>query len=113
MTRPGVIAIFISLAHVTTASGQQTIRNTLSFGVGSYSCAKWTSENDAFVKTWILGDWTGLNLMNQRRHDVGESTDGEGIISEVRAGCASQPSERIFDVESTAYAQMVARENAR
>jgi hypothetical protein len=80
----------------------------MAFGTGRMSCATWNSENDAQVQAWTLGYWTGLNVMNPKDHTVGSSTDGEGIIGEVRLVCQAHPAMGVLDAENIVYGRMEA-----
>jgi hypothetical protein len=51
-----------------------------------------------------LGFWSGLNLANART--VGQHTDGEGIIAEVRKVCATRPSMTLVNATFAAYSEM-------
>ena len=57
-------------------------------GIGRMSCAHWLSQSVNEGEGWILGYWSGLNFANART--VGQHTDGEGIITEVRKACATR-----------------------
>ena len=51
-----------------------------------------------------IGFWSGLNLANAQT--VGQYTDGEGIIAEVRKVCATRPSRTLVNATFTAYSEM-------
>jgi hypothetical protein len=46
--------------------------------------------------------------MNPKDHTVGSSTDGEGIIEEVRLVCQAHPPMGILDAENIVYGRMEA-----
>ena len=73
-------------------------------GIGRMSCAHWLSQSFNEGEGWILGFWSGLNLANART--VGQHTDGEGIIAEVRKVCATQPSMTLVKATFSAYSEM-------
>lgn len=62
-------------------------------GFGQMSCATWNSgrsTSDAEGRAYILGWWTGRN--SGLTAEVGHTTDGAGIIEEVRLVCRAEPS---------------------
>ena len=73
-------------------------------GIGRMSCAHWLSQSFNEGEGWILGFWSGLNVANART--IGQHTDGEGIIAEVRKVCATQPSKTLVTATFTAYSEM-------
>jgi hypothetical protein len=58
---------------------------TLSFGIGSASCATWklNATRDFEGKTWILGFWSGLNAAADKANFVGIDTDPPAILAEI------------------------------
>jgi hypothetical protein len=83
-----VVALAAEPVEVTTA------------GFGRSSCASW-KEDEAAGTNWLLGYWTGRNIEGLRK--VGTSTDGNGIIEEVRLICNAQPSLRLMDATTQVY----------
>src|SRR5262245_44427837 len=73
-------------------------------GIGRMSCSRWLSQSFNEGEGWILGFWSGLNLANART--VGQHTDGEGIIAEVRKVCATRPSMTLVSATFTVYSEM-------
>ena len=81
-------ALLVLWLMVEPALTQQ--QQVLITGIGRMSCAYWLSEPVNEGEGWILGFWSGLNYANART--IGQHTDGEGIITEVRKVCATRPS---------------------
>ena len=81
------------------------------FGVGNSSCATWLSTpiKEYEGKAWIYGAWSGMNFKNQSNHVVGDSTDAEGIVGEVKAMCFKEPS---LPLRSATYQTYVRLERA-
>lgn len=76
-------------------------------GFGQMSCATWnsrTSSSDAEGRAYILGWWTGRN--SGLGLSVGETTDGNGIIEEVRLVCRAQPSRHIAEATFEVWEKM-------
>ena len=73
-------------------------------GIGRMSCAHWLSQSFNEGEAWILGFWSGLNHAKART--VGQHTNGEGIIAEVRKVCAARPSMTLAGAAFTAYSEM-------
>lgn len=75
------------------------------FGIGSRSCAHWQSTPSRQIagSNWIFGYWTGTNVASLSNSPVGESTDGEGLLAEVKKVCDAQPSMRLMDAVSAVY----------
>jgi hypothetical protein len=71
------------------------------------SCAHWRSESIGEGDAWVLGLWSGLNYANVRT--VGQHTDGEGIIAEVRKACSARPSMTLLNATFIAYSEMASR----
>ena len=83
-------------------------QNILITGPGNASCATWTTESRKEANTvgWILGFWTGMNVLNNVNHAVGEKTDGRGVIEEVRLACTRRPSEKLWVAAQDVYLDM-------
>lgn len=78
------------------------------FGVGRDSCASWqtsaTTSRDG--ENYIFGAWTGLNMANPHTHMVGRSTDGSGVIAEVKLYCEQHPSLSLAGAVAAVYQVM-------
>ena len=85
-----------------TAHAQPTIEI---FGIGMASCAAWASDPKETTEGvgWILGFWSGLNIQNTEHPKVGSSTDGAGIVGEVRRQCEREPSVNLITAVKWAY----------
>jgi hypothetical protein len=101
-------ALLVLWLMVEPALAQQ--QQVLITGIGRMSCAYWLSEPVNEGEGWILGFWSGLNYANART--VGQHTDGEGIITEVRKVCASRPSMTLAGATFTVYSEMANSETA-
>jgi len=68
-------------------------------------CATWLASpgNQAAGNEWILGYWTGQNVRNVRDHEVGRSTDANGILNEVKTLCDATPNERLASAAGRVY----------
>jgi hypothetical protein len=95
-------ALLVLWLMVEPASAQQ--QQVLITGIGRMSCAYWLSEPVNEGEGWMLGFWSGLNYANART--VGQHTDGEGIITEVRKVCATRPSMTLAGATFAVYSQM-------
>src|SRR5262249_18574426 len=94
-------ALLVLWFMVEPALAQQ---QALITGIGRMSCAHWLSQSLNEDEAWILGFWSGLNHAKART--VGQHTDGEAIIAEVRKVCAARPSMPLADATFTAYSEM-------
>ena len=82
-------------------------KQALIAGIGRMSCVHWLSQSFNEGEGWILGFWSGLNLANART--VGEHTDGEGIITEVRKASAMRPSMTLVGATFTVYSETASK----
>ena len=104
------IAIITALLLTTTGAPAQEYRVN---GKGNDSCATWLSStyNQSAGNHWLLGMWTGLNVLNRHDHHlVGAKTDGMGIIGEVKKVCTDEPSKLLVDAVLVAYLLIEQRE---
>ena len=95
----------ISIAPDAPALAQP--QQALIAGIGRMSCAHWLSESFNEGEGWILGFWSGLNLANAQT--VGQHTDGEGIIAEVRKVCTARASMTLAGATFAAYSEMASK----
>jgi hypothetical protein len=98
-------ALLVLWLMVEPALAQQ--QQVLITGIGRMSCAYWLSEPLNEGEGWILGFWSGLNYANSRT--VGQHTDGERIIIEVRKACATRPSMTLVGATFTVYSEMASK----
>ncbi len=56
--------------------------------------------------SWVLGFWTATNIMAPVNHHVGQNSDADGILAEVRRVCETSPSMTIQEATSIAYGKM-------
>jgi hypothetical protein len=75
-------------------------------GTGNLSCASWLSSHLIRGTDWIGGYWTARNRDNAATHQVGITTDPEGIIGEVKKLCQDQPSLSLFQAVGLVYSDM-------
>ena len=82
-------------------------------GVGRNSCGHWMNSpgEEGQTQIWIMGFWSGLNLANNviknEAGSVGNTTDADGIIEEVRKVCTEQPSTGIANAIYQVYEQFL------
>jgi hypothetical protein len=98
-------ALLVLWFMVEPALAQQ--QQALITGIGRMSCAHWLSQSFNEGEAWILGFWSGLNHAKART--VGQHTNGEGIIAEVRKVCAARPSMTLVGAAFTGYSEMESR----
>lgn len=67
---------------------------------GSTSCANWM-QDELQGSNWLMGYWSGRNIENLST--VGSSTDGPGILGEIRLICAKEPSLSIANAAAKLY----------
>lgn len=84
-----------ALIALLVADTSPHVASTQLFGAGGIeSCAHWlsTPANEAEGDVWALGYWSGLNTFNDVNHLVGRTTDGEGVLGEIKKLCRESPS---------------------
>jgi hypothetical protein len=99
-----VLWLMVDAALAQAPSGQEPKGQALITGIGRMSCAHWLSQSFNEGEAWILGFWSALNHAKARM--VGQHTNGEGIIAEVRKVCAGRPSMTLVGAAFTAYSEM-------
>lgn len=68
-------------------------------------CADLTAgETDVVLKMWIMGFWSGLNIAENAR--VGDSTEANGVVGEVRLYCSLNPSASLLNATYATYLRM-------
>jgi hypothetical protein len=84
---------------------QQPASTSTVFGIGIASCAHWLSLPNKVEEgnAWLLGYWSGENSMNPRNHKVGDSTDGDALIAEVKKICQAEPSTTFANAVDRVY----------
>lgn len=98
----------IFLIALAAATGHP-LNMTLEFGVGRGSCATtYQTLDDAAIANWILGYWTGLNQAYAKT--IGTSTDGAGIIAEVKRRCAAAPASQTIEIINAFYRERATAE---
>jgi hypothetical protein len=108
LSRRRFIAGFVSTAALSRPAERVALaQQVLITGIGRMSCAHWLSQSVNEGEGWILGFWSGLNYANTRT--VGQRTDGEGIITEVRKACATRPSMTLVGATFTVYSEMASK----
>lgn len=74
------------------------------WGVGHNSCAKAFSSYEQFATfAWIMGFFTGRD---DGKRQTGRSTDGDGIVGEVKKLCADEPSTPLIAATIRVYDRM-------
>lgn len=103
-----VLAAFAFVCTTLPSSTYSQGAPTLNFGIGISSCATWLStpvkRNEG--EAWIYGFWSGMNFKNAENHTVGNTTDANGIVAEVKATCGVAPSATLSSATSQAYVRL-------
>lgn len=96
----------ILLIGVFSGSAQSSKAKYYAMGPGVDSCASWlkSSQNELVGASWLLGFWTGLNAASTQL--VGEKTNVDGRVGEVKKICTDRPSMSLVDAAFKAYAVM-------
>lgn len=79
--------------------------NMTIFGAGYNSCAKAMMPDHyqaSFI--WVMGLFSGMNM--EAGANVGMSTDGDGIMGEVKMICAREPSLPLWRVAQSIYVKL-------
>jgi hypothetical protein len=103
-----ILAAMLALASAGGAIGAEA---TYQVGIGVSSCgtAFKNLEFEAVAEGWILGFWTGVNLLNEQDHLVGTGFDGNSIAGEVKKLCADEPSQSLSHATVKAYQKMASK----
>ena len=59
---------------------------------------------DGTVQSWVTGFWSGLNFGEGRM--VGQASDADGIIAEVKLECSKSPSDPLTSSVVRAYRRL-------
>lgn len=89
-----VLALAAPLLHASAVDAQAP-RSAFIFGAGTGSCAEWTSTTpDARLagSQWLLGFFSGMNVVVSASEQMGREADVPGILEKVRTICQEQPS---------------------
>jgi hypothetical protein len=106
--RVGVAALALTLA-TTLVIGQARAddskgHDTMFYGAGLLKCNEWNKNNNEVVISWILGNWSGLNYMQQFTkaavQGVAETLTPKELVDLVMKRCDHYPSK---EVESATY----------
>jgi hypothetical protein len=76
-------------------------------GVGKDSCAKaWAATEEAEYASfaWVMGFWTGMNTA--RGTTVGRTSDGWGIVGEVKKISRDQPSTTLYQASFDVFSRL-------
>lgn len=77
-------------------------------GMGAESCATaFSPAYESRTEDWVLGFFSGLNAASGK--NVGQGTDAEGLVGEVRLACQSKPSAKMVEAALKAYRKMESR----
>ena len=100
-----------TLVFLTTQSEAETLTMD-TWGAGTVSCATWlsTSVSEIQGQHWILGFWTGSNwvaITYGAKGSVGHSTDGHGVIGEIKKRCLNSPSDTLGVVTAAVFNEFV------
>ena len=90
-----VIAVLVVLAVSSSQGRAETEPTFRGYGIGGSSCATWLSSPTQFNDgiSWLYGDWSVENEVNLKNHNVGHTTNGIGVVGEVKSECEEHPSE--------------------
>lgn len=105
-----------AVAFLISCTAAPADNSAVMFGYGSISCATWAAASQYdkdIIDGWILGVWTGSNRMNTTSHMVGENTDVQGILGEVRLFCAGHPADNVFHAVMETYDRMAGTATGR
>jgi hypothetical protein len=100
-----VICIF---GFATSSAGAATpLTAAWQVGIGRMSCAHWLSspQSASEGEVWIMGYWTGVNVVNDKNHMVGSHTDADAIFGETKKICTNEPSSVLSDAVARVYYQ--------
>lgn len=105
--RTAVIVMLMMVSWPALAQNPMSTESAYLYGIGRSSCANWLSqpEHESEGETWILGYWSGLNVLNAPSHLVGGHSDGPAIIGEVKKICLSEPSTALSNAVARVYYQ--------
>lgn len=96
------------IAALALAAAEATEPTAFIWG-GTQSCATWLSSEPQKTSGnwWILGFWSGLNA--QTNGKVGQSTDANGVIGEIKLYCEASPSSNLFQATTKVYQRFKAQ----
>jgi hypothetical protein len=99
--------LLISTALLALSSSAQAQQKVYAFalGLGSISCGDWlaTASSKTNGQNWLLGYWSGINVISPTNHIVGHTTDAQSIILAVESVCAGDPAQRLSDATAIIY----------
>ena len=97
------LGLFLALLLAFTTGATAQSGRVQVFGQGNISCASWLQNSvmEAAGDDWVQGFWSGANAALQAQ--TGHSTDGVGVLGEVKLECEAHPSEQLFDAAVTLY----------
>jgi hypothetical protein len=80
-------------------------------GLGTMTCSYWlsTPELEGEGDAWLLGFWTGMNMVNRADRTIGVQTDGDNILRMIKHDCRETPTWLLVDVATNAYRDMYRR----
>ncbi len=106
--KPNLLRLAFAVFAASFVAGRAMAQSSVPGGFYAYgygggiSCATWLSSpsSEQTGREWLLGYWTGMNAAAARggSHNggVGESTDVNGIVGEVRLVCEQEPSRSLI-----------------
>src|SRR3954453_7266933 len=95
-----------ALAVALMTPGRARASTVYTYGVGLSSCAQWTLYRENETIGYIFGIWTGTNEMMARLGSsslVGQKTDSQAVIEEVRLLCRQHPSMKLNQAITATY----------
>lgn len=100
-------AIILSMAGTSARADAIAV---FELGIGIRSCATWlaTPASENAGANWILGYWSGANFgagHSDGPSGVGASTDGAGLIGEMKKRCTENPASTVSGELSKLYVE--------
>jgi hypothetical protein len=109
LIRHAVLGLFAALIGSASLADAQENKSYAAPAVMTFesqrSCARWLSNDyeEEQGEHWIFGLWTGLNMKNHDGGLVGQTTDGEAIIGEIKLICQKEPSLSLLNAAWRVY----------
>lgn len=93
------------LLSLTLAAVQLPPPPVMMIGIGGQSCARSLTPSTTYEGfAWVMGYFSGLN--QAAKAGVGSSTDGEGIMGEIKIICDGEPSLSLIAAAFRVYERM-------
>jgi|ERR1700761_7841368 hypothetical protein len=106
LTRAGCLLVSVLVTKPMGAHAQEPSGGYTVFGVGNDSCTVAEQSNADVAKSWVLGYFSALNVVNRQNHNVGAGADANGIMEGVKLVCDTNPYEPFFNAASAVYLKL-------